>query len=210
MIIDNKPARWYEGQPFNQPGFRTNALDLNAEKIGSAQIFACLRDNGNAAGAPIGVPQMEPATVEARVGDLVTFDLTWTVPEPRVWRDLDHVEIRIGNEDETALVARFDEAAGRLSMLDGATGELIGGVVPGEAGTLETDTVILDVAGSMMRGSGPTGPSVTLTLAVAFKPEAAGRGYRVDIRAVDDTGAEQSETGVGAVYIAALSPTPVE
>jgi hypothetical protein len=49
----------------------------------------------------------------------------------------------------------------------------------------------LNLHDSRVQGSGPTGPSVTLTLDVSFKPPAAGLSYLVEVLATDDAGHEQ-------------------
>jgi hypothetical protein len=52
-------------------------------------------------------------------------------------------------------------------------------------------------------GSGPTGPSVTLNLALSFKPRAAGRVFRVEAFATDDFGNQQGFDEAGAIGVLA-------
>ena len=51
----------------------------------------------------------------------------------------------------------------------------------------------MNVHDSSVQGSGPTGPSVTLTLDTSFKHRAAGRSYLVEVLATDSAGHEQIE-----------------
>src|SRR5207247_7527470 len=53
-------------------------------------------------------------------------------------------------------------------------------------------------------GSGPKGPSVTLNLALSFKPQAAGRSYVVEVAATDDLGNQQGFAPAGSLTIEAL------
>lgn len=58
----------------------------------------------------------------------------------------------------------------------------------GDNRKLQSKGATLYLADSSVVGSGPTGPSVTLNLALGFKPKAAGRTYAVEVLAADDTG----------------------
>ena len=62
---------------------------------------------------------------------------------------------------------------------------------PGRSNRLETRAATLYLAGSSIQGSGPSGPSVTLTLDLSFKPQAAGRSEPVEVRATNDAGGVQ-------------------
>jgi hypothetical protein len=50
-------------------------------------------------------------------------------------------------------------------------------------------------------GSGETGPSVVLNLALQFKPGAAGRTFAVEVKAADDSGGVQGWDQVGRITV---------
>jgi hypothetical protein len=60
--------------------------------------------------------------------------------------------------------------------------------VPGDRNVLAASGMQLDLAGSHVVGSSPTGPSVTLTRALRFTSAAAGDTFLVDVAASDDLG----------------------
>ena len=67
---------------------------------------------------------------------------------------------------------------------------------PGK-GRIETPVVALLLDGTEVIGSGPTGPSVILNLALKFKPQASGRTFAVEVKASDDLGGVQGWDQVG-------------
>lgn len=134
--------------------------------------------------------ELSPKRDTAAVGELLTYALTWTVPKPRVWRELDTLYFRVCGDDETAPVlwVRWDELSNTFSVFDAAAGEFGPPASPGSPSQLETDGATLFLSGTAVQGSGPTGRSVTLTLALEFKASVAGRTCDVDVAATDDLG----------------------
>ena len=59
----------------------------------------------------------------------------------------------------------------------------------------------LDLTNTSVQGTGPTGPSATLTYDLRFKPQAAGRTFRVEVMLVDDFGAVQGFEQIGTVSV---------
>ena len=72
---------------------------------------------------------------------------------------------------------------------------------PGSHARFESSDVALLLRGTEVIGSGPTGPSVTLNLALKFKPEAAGRTFAVEMKAADDFGSVQGWDTVGTITV---------
>jgi uncharacterized delta-60 repeat protein len=153
----------------------------------------------------VGTFDLAPGDVSVAVHQPVTYTFTWTVPEPQTWHDLEFLELRIRDGNDTILSVLFDEAAQTFSLLNQATGR------PGPSGTagspqkLQTRDAVLDLAGTSVQTSGPTSPTVTLNLALSFKPRTAGASFVVEVAATDDQGNDS-----GFVQAGTLSITPAK
>jgi hypothetical protein len=114
---------------------------------------------------------------------------------------LETLHLRLRGADGVIFWARFDEASNTFSLLDPATAIFSQSGAPGSNATLDTPLAALDLAGSTVVGSGPEGPSVTLTFAARFKPGASGQVYAVELLATDDNGNSQGfeQAGVWGV-----------
>jgi parallel beta-helix repeat protein len=144
-----------------------------------------------------GTFSLTPRVTSVNVGDAVAAQLTWTVPAPRVWRNLATIDVRLTLENgQTAMQLHWDEAANTLSLPGHA-----GAFAPGSPGRLETEWASLDLGSASVVGTGPTGPSVTLTLPLTFKEHAAGHTFTVAVSASDDLGHQDAflNTGTWAV-----------
>jgi Tol biopolymer transport system component len=140
-----------------------------------------------------GTAELAPDSATVAVHERLTYTVTWTVPPPLTWHDLESVQLRFSDAEGTVLWVRFDEADETFSLLN-AAGRQEGPAFPaGHHGPLQSGNARVDLRDSSVQGSGPTGPSVTLTLPVSFKPHAAGRTYLVEVIAFDDAGHEQIE-----------------
>jgi hypothetical protein len=144
---------------------------------------------------------LSPSTPVATVGEPITLQLTWTVPAPLVWRDLDWAQLRLRDGDTTIFRVRFEEATNTLSLFNEASGTFQPVMAPGDPARLETPWAALHLAGSEVHGSGPTGQSVTLTLALSFKPPAAGGTYIAEVLAANDIGGQQGWETAGALTV---------
>lgn len=159
-------------------------------------------------GATIGVLELNPSALVVAAGEATELQLSWTVPEPMVWRDLDSVELLItGNV--TALRLRFDEATGTLSVFDETMGGFRDGVAPGSEAILETPYAAVNVAGTVVEGSGPTGRSVTLRVALSFKADAPAGAYLISVTARADDGRAEEDVS-GAVFLGSVPAAPAE
>jgi hypothetical protein len=81
--------------------------------------------------------------------------------------------LRIRDGEDTIISLRFDEATQTFSLLNETKDEFAKAFAAGSSNSLQTAQVTLDLAGTSVKGSGPTGPSITLNLALSFKPQAA-------------------------------------
>jgi hypothetical protein len=146
-----------------------------------------------------GTAELIPSEAAVRVGERLTYSLTWT--HPARWRLLETIDLRIRDDDGTILQLHWNEPANTFSLFDPERGEFGRTVVPSGPGRLETSAASVYLAGSSVIGSGPTGPSVTLNLDLSFKPQAGGRTYRVEVFATDDLGHQQGFEPVGTITV---------
>jgi len=151
-----------------------------------------------------GVFDLRTAEDRVRVGDTVNYALSWTVPENEVWRDLETIDFRLRKGNENALWVHWDEAANAFSVCDGdGTGDsgvhCTAGEAPGSPTILETEFAQLHLAECSVIGSGPTGPTVTLNLAISFK-EALG-SCDVELAASDDFGIQDDFVGASKLLV---------
>lgn len=165
-----------------------------------------------ASGAVVGQSALSPAQISASSEQTFTLTFTWT--HPVRWRDLATVDLQLSatGEDEEALqplLLRFTEGvttSAEITLTNGlllfnSDGSLAGLGEPSSAGVIESDLALLDLAQSRITGSGEAGQSVTLTVALRFKPEAAGHVYTASLMAVDDAGVAQGPDPVGTVAV---------
>jgi uncharacterized delta-60 repeat protein len=151
----------------------------------------------------VGTVDLAPGDVSVAVHQPVTYTFTWTVPEPQTWHDLRFLELRIRDGNDTILSVLFDEAAQTFSLLNQATGRPGPSATAGSPQKLQTRDAVLDLAGTSVLASGPTSPTVTLNLALSFKPRTAGAELVVEVAATDDQGNDS-----GFVQAGTLSITP--
>lgn len=153
---------------------------------------------------PSGAGVNAPAAGSVRVGDVQRFVTTCT--DVRGWHDLRTLDFSLrrgrgaGAGEPEPLHLQFDEKAGLMRLYDPQTGSWREGV-PGSNGLLSTRYADLRLAGSSIVGSGPTGPTVTLTWEVVFKPPAAGRSWQQYLQTVDDFGGTLGLQKVGSFSI---------
>ncbi len=147
----------------------------------------------------IGVTEGIPPEALVKVGERFTYGVKWT--HPTRWRLLDTVDIRIIDDEDSALNVRFTEADNTFSLFDPANGKFFHPDAPGSRTHFETDAVVMYLEKSEVIGSGPTGPSVLLNLNLSFKPKAAGRVFHVEAFATDDDGNQQGFDQAGIIGV---------
>jgi len=131
---------------------------------------------------------IDPLDATADVHEDVGMAFTWTVPTPLNWHDIQFLNLRIREDDETVIYVHWDEYSNLFSLFDEATGRFSREYDPGSDYRLETSQALLDLSRTSVVGSGPTGPSVTLNLGLSFKPQAAGHDYLVEVAGGNDLG----------------------
>jgi hypothetical protein len=169
---------------------------VNALLSGSAAIGTCTILNDDSI---VGVIEGIPAEALVAVGERFIYGIKWT--HPQRWRLLDTVDIRITDDDGDVLYVRFDEPSNTYSLLEPANQRFMRPALPGSRTLFETPAVTMDVKESSVVGTGPQGPSVTLNLALRFKPKAAGRVLRVEAFATDDFGNQQGFDQAGTIGV---------
>jgi hypothetical protein len=146
----------------------------------------------------VGETQFAPADITIGVDERLTYTLTWI--HPVNWHTLNTIDLRIRDDRGTIIQIRFSESAGTFSLVD-KHDKHAKPALPGSKGTLETSAAALHLAKSSAVGSGPTGPSVTLTYGLSFKPPAKGRTYHVEVFATDDGGTQQGWDKLGTLEV---------
>jgi hypothetical protein len=149
--------------------------------------------------AVVGNWKFAPKQLSVNVKDQIPFVLEWK--HPTNWHDLTSLELRAVNGDDTAFWVRWDELENTFRLVNPQTGRLGPAQDAGGGAQLETSFAALDLGGSMAKGSGPTGPSVAVTFDLSFKTRASGREWRLEVLAIDDSGAVQQFEEVGTVVV---------
>lgn len=165
---------------------------------------------------------LSPDNARVQAGEIVDYAVTWIVPEGEVWRDLKTLDFRLRQGNKTALWVHWDEASNTFSVCqtvgkngkgnaddaDGGPGSDVictPGELPGSPVVLETPFGRLHLDESSVVGSGPTGRSVTLNLAISLGPKAHGH-YRVELAAADDFGREDDFVHASDLHIRPAGP----
>jgi CSLREA domain-containing protein len=156
----------------------------------------------------VGKFKLTPKVGRVRARRLTKLKLSWW--HPKNWRKLDTVDMQLRRKQATPLWVRFTQGAAKangISATNGLTlynsdGTFAGVGEPGRPRVLRSDTAVLDLARSRVRGSGPDGKKVTLALAVRLKQPAAGKRYTVTLLARDDDRLLQGPNNAGTLMVA--------
>ena len=153
----------------------------------------------------IGTAELTPASGSVEAGEPATFQATWTVPSGKTWRDLQSLDLEFVNESGSELRARFLVCeTSSFALLDSA-GNIVAEGVPGDPGILESDAGTLDLSQSGFKGTGPDGPSVTVTFVFSFKASGAKHPsaprYRSELTATDVDGSVQGPQELGTFAV---------
>lgn len=155
----------------------------------------------------VGDFELDTPEVSTDVHARVRYGITWTLPDPLNWHDLESLHLRILDDDGTILWLLWDEATNTFSVLNEATGRFGRAAAPGRPLRLQTPHATVYLAESSVGavngvlGNGPASPSVLITLTLGFKPSAAGRTYRVQLAATDDFGREDAFVDAGTLTV---------
>lgn len=170
-----------------------------------------------------GTPTLVPDNATVKAGEWLQYRFGWTVTNG-VWRDLKTMELRVVQRGtrKIALWIRWVESANTVQLCHGrddsdddddserwmghrdrhAEKARCGPpVVADSPQILHGSLARLDVAGAKTIGSGPTGPSVTLQLPVAFKRGTAHHTYDVEVAAESDAGVRDDFMPAGVLVV---------
>ena len=172
-----------------------------------------------------GTFQISPDRASVPAGEQQLYQVIWTVPEGKVWRDLSTIALRIRDDEHTALWVLWNELDDTFRLCRQARGHgphgannndddddeaahLSGiphngcspGALAGSPTVLETKAARLHMATTRAVGSGPAGRTVTLSLGISFKPRAVGP-QRIELTASDDFGAADPWTRATSVRV---------
>jgi len=158
----------------------------------------------------IGTFDLTPADAVVSSGERINYTVTWTVPDGENWHDLNTIEFRLRQGNNLPLWLKWNEATNTFQACaivgnssngnhkPAPTVNCTDEQSPGSFGFLQTEFGVLDLAHTSVLGSGPTGPSVTLNLAII--PDADARGnYDVELAASNDLGGQGDFTEVGGL-----------
>lgn len=152
---------------------------------------------------PIGVAVVEPDNAAVRKHQTLDLEYLWRVPEPQNWHSLQFLELRVREENEALIWLRWNEADNTFQLINPRTGSPKGhAFVAGSNNVLGTEDASLDVKNSSSVGSGPTGPEVTLNLALKFFEKSARRKpFVVEVAAADDNNQTQPFLAIGTISV---------
>jgi hypothetical protein len=191
----------------NQTYF-VNLLSASGATIADSRGQGTIRD----AALIVGSFDLSPESGVVASGEEREFEVTWTMPDGLVWRTLNTIDLRIRSEARTALWIRWEEPGNTFSLCEtvnagpghrpGPDGDIVcgPGALPGGAVVLETEFAQVGLAGTTVKGSGPTGPSVTLRLPIVLRDAAAHR-YWMELAATDDLGNADEFVEAGTVHV---------
>ena len=194
-------------QLFIDTGFTSSSLDsmrilvdtLSDPKHGVLQTYTF-------AGL-VGSFEVDPAEAVAQVNEPINYALTWSVPEPLNWHDLNTLDLRVMDGSNPIIYIRFSEDGNLFSVFNEATGRFGKAFPAGTNKRLETQYASLDLGDTMVApvngvaGAGPLSPTVQLNLALRFKPSSAGKKYTVEVAATDDLKNEDPFTLAGSLTV---------
>jgi hypothetical protein len=142
-----------------------------------------------------------PADGSSSAGNTQVF--TTTCSDPDGWHDIATIDFKIARSNGNgqgvpiAIWAQFDENQNLIRLYDpdlqiwreGPAGSNL---------VLENGYVQLNLAGTTVQGSGPTGPSVQVKWELVFKSAATGKNYKQYLKITDDAGASTAFDTVGS------------
>ena len=159
---------------------------------------------------PVGTSELAPVDVTVAADELLRYQFTWTVPEPENWHDLESLQLRVRNDEGTVFWLLWDEESNTFSVFNDAAGRFGRAFPAGSPARLQTPYATLHLGASSVEvvnsalGRGAASPGVMLTLALTFKPSAAGRTFTVDVAGSDDSGNDDPFVEAGRITVTPL------
>ena len=154
-----------------------------------------------ALGPAVGDAECTTFATIAAVNKAATVGLRWTVPGALSWRSLDAIDLRLIDDAGEILQVRWNEASNEFSLFNPDARQYHEPAAPGSNDRFERPEVAMELSQTQVIGSGPQGSSVVLKVGLRFKPQAAGRVFRVEARARDKSGTAQGWTSAGTVTV---------
>jgi CSLREA domain-containing protein len=151
--------------------------------------------------SPVGAFELDSIGATIRVGDHLTYRLTYTITNGRSWRELSTIEVRFRDAQGTVLSLLYEEVTGAPGLFSLANPGNDHGFAPQSRNRLETSAATVYLQGTQVAPNVPDPSSVALTFDVSFKPQAAGRTYNVEIIATDDSGRRQGPELAGTLEV---------
>jgi CSLREA domain-containing protein len=175
-----------------RPANANAATTLPLDAVDACGAWSTLVGGGGGALSRVGTFTVAGLGPRLTAGQTALATFGWALPAPRRWRELASLELRLTDAAGVAWGVRWTEAGDAFIVTDTRT--------PG----------LFELAGPHTQGSGPTGPSVTLTLPLQVLPAAAGRAFTVEVRATDDAGVVQGFEPAGTLSVAGASAPTTE
>jgi hypothetical protein len=148
----------------------------------------------------VGKQSLKPKHATARVGDSVTLDVGWTVPEPSNWHDLRTIDLRACGKD-SALRIRWKELQNTLRLRSSHRARGSGSGTIGDGGRLTSRLARVSLADTEVTAKGPAARKMTLALALEFRPPAVGLDCELELAAADDLGNRDGFQRAGTIQV---------
>jgi hypothetical protein len=148
-----------------------------------------------------GVPTLDPVHTNAVPGRPANVALTWKVPAGHVWRNLEAIDVVLRDHKRgDVLRLRWFETSNTFCVLV-ANGTCGASGLPGDPTALGGPLARLRLAGTTVKGSGPTGRTVTLGLSFLFGASGGNRQLDVLAAGADDFGNTDAFVRVGRIHV---------
>jgi hypothetical protein len=158
-----------------------------------------VNDDGSPSGtgSRVGSAALSPADTIVRPGEPMMLSLDWTHPER--WRLLDSIDLVIVDDEDAILSVRWHETTNSFSLFNFDADRFVRTARAGSPAHFESFAAMMYLDEST--GGGPPGQTVTVDYGLIFKPQAAGRTFRVEASAANDDGIEQAFEQVGTITL---------
>ncbi len=190
------------------PGQGPVCLDIDERQVPRPQDgdkdSKAVCDIGAFEAGPVGNFELTPGDSTVEAGDVLQLTLKWSTPEHSNWRDLKTLQLQLVSGGRLGFDLLWNQLANTFQVLDTNTNGNRPDGLPGEHAVLEGRVARLLLEGTTVKGSGPAGHDVTLTLPIVLKEPAAGRNpetYDIQVAATDDSGNSQPFAIAGTVTV---------
>lgn len=181
--------------------------DLSTSERSCGQCLAsckateeCINGLCTETGSTVGIATGAFSRSAVAPGEVVTLDVTWTVPESDVWTDLEEIELFIFSPAGRVAEINWDGEANTFRFNTFAPNELSAPLPPGSPASFSSRDLELDVSRSTVADSGVDGRFVRLEFSLAFTNGARGH-VTVDVNARDRTNAAHYTPDVASIEV---------